>query len=167
MFLKGKGEQLNHMAVFNDVWNTTGDKNRNRKECCLPNSASLFCFIIQIFVFYLNWQGTTFFFSLHLNWFEFFVGKVKRVERNMFFSCVNSGNVFYFFSCVEIQYVRWREKEIVSTPKPIDRWRFLLSWLRVFLFFFFFLSLFSLKKKKQNKNGVDIPQLHKKCTTII
>lgn len=54
MFLKGKGEQLNHMAVFNDVWNTTGDKNRNRKECCLPNSASLFCFIIQIFVFYLN-----------------------------------------------------------------------------------------------------------------
>lgn len=108
-----------------------------------------------------------FFFSLHLNWFEFFVGKVKRVERNMFFSCVNSGNVFYFFSCVEIQYVRWREKEIVSTPKPIDRWRFLLSWLRVFLFFFFFLSLFSLKKKKQNKNGVDIPQLHKKCTTII
>lgn len=148
MFLKGKGEQLNHMAVFNDVWNTTGDKNRNRKECCLPNSASLFCFIIQIFVFYLNWQGTTFFFSLFI-WtgLNFSSGKWNE-WRETCFSRVSIPEMFsIFFSCVEIQYVRWREKEIVSTPKPIDRWRFLLSWLRVFLFFFFFFLYFLFLKK--------------------
>lgn len=98
MFLKGKGEQLNHMAVFNDVWNTTGDKNRNRKECCLPNSASLFCFIIQIFVFYLNWQGTTFFFlsSFELVWI-FRRESETSGEKHVFLVCQFRKCFLFFF----------------------------------------------------------------------